>query len=278
MLSAFWAHRVAGPTRARPGYLDQAVLNKLGAFVSSGSIRQVVGQGVSTLRPRQVMDDGDLLVVDLSRVGGDNAQLFGAMLISRYYVDAVGRQGTSAASRRPHLLIVDEAQRFSTRAVEKISVEGRKFGLLLCLATQSLTALPQRLRSTILTNVATMTLLSPGAEDVRDLARLFDQIPAEELYRLRRFEMVLRALDADGRPTVYGGRVSTLPAGDLRAAAAIIATSDARDARALHLVREEVHRRAGGEVNAPTGSDAQPSGNGRHRRKRRHHARGPLQA
>lgn len=176
------------------------------------------------------------------------------------------------------MLIIDEAQRFSTRAVEKISVEGRKFGLLLCLATQSLTALPQRLRSTILTNVATMALLSPGAEDVRDLARLFDQIPAEELYRLRRFEMVLRALDADGRPTVYGARVSPLPAGDSRAAAAIIAASDTRDARPLHVVRDEVHRRAGGEVNAPTGADAQPSGNGRHRRKRRHDARGPLQA
>jgi energy-coupling factor transporter ATP-binding protein EcfA2 len=277
MLSAFWRTEWPGPRERDRDTSIKAVLNKLGAFVSYGSIRQVVGQGVSTLRPRQVMDDGDLLVVDLSRVGGDNAQLFGAMLISRYYVDAVGRQGTSLATRRPHLLIIDEAQRFSTRAVEKISVEGRKFGLLLCLATQSLTALPQRLRSTILTNVATIALLSPGAEDVRDLARLFDQIPAEELYRLRRFELVLRALDADGRPTVYGGRVSPLPAGDPRAAEAIIAASDTRDARPLHVVRDEVHRRAGGEVNAPTESDAQPSGNGRHRRKRRH-ARGPLQA
>jgi energy-coupling factor transporter ATP-binding protein EcfA2 len=148
MLSAFWRTEWPGPRERDRDTSIKAVLNKLGAFVSYGSIRQVVGQGVSTLRPRQVMDAGDLLVVDLSRVGGDNAQLFGAMLISRYYVDAVGRQGTSAASRRPHLLIVDEAQRFSTRAVEKISVEGRKFGLLLCLATQSLTALPLRLRST----------------------------------------------------------------------------------------------------------------------------------
>ncbi len=120
MLSAFWRTEWPGPRERDRDTSIKAVLNKLGAFVSYGSIRQVVGQGVSTLRPRQVMDEGDLLVVDLSRVGGDNAQLFGAMLISRYYVDAVGRQGTSVASRRPHLLIVDEAQGLSPPALEEL--------------------------------------------------------------------------------------------------------------------------------------------------------------
>lgn len=114
MLTAFWQTEWPGPRERDRDTSIKAVLNKLGAFVSYGSIRQVVGQGVSTLRPRELMDNGGLLVVDLSRVGGDNAQLFGAMLISRYYVDALGRQGTAIASRRPHLLIVDEAQRFST--------------------------------------------------------------------------------------------------------------------------------------------------------------------
>ncbi|MGH2383377.1 MAG: hypothetical protein ACRDG7_19470, partial [Candidatus Limnocylindria bacterium] len=67
MLSAFWRTEWPGPRERDRDTSIKAVLNKLGAFVSYGSIRQVVGQGVSTLRPRQVMDDGDLLVVDLSR-------------------------------------------------------------------------------------------------------------------------------------------------------------------------------------------------------------------
>ncbi len=82
------------------------------------SIRAVVGQGVSTIRPRDVMDRGEVLLVDLSGVGGDNATLFGAMLVSRYYVDAVGRQELAPAARRQHLLLIDEAHRFATRAVE----------------------------------------------------------------------------------------------------------------------------------------------------------------
>lgn len=279
MLRNFWRTEWPGPRERDRDASIKAVLNKLGAFVAYGSIRHVVGQGVSTLRPREVMDAGDLLVVDLSRVGDDNVQLFGAMLISRFYVDAVGRQGTDAATRRPHMLIIDEAQRFSTRAVESISVEGRKFGLQLCLATQSLASLPPRLRSALVTNVATLALLRPGADDVRDLSRLFNMVPTDELYRLRRFEVVVRALDAAGRPRAFSGMVNRLPPGDPHAAEAIIMASDARDARPLDVVRKEVRRRAGDPMPtepAAEPSAATPNGNGRHRRRRRK-ARGPLQ-
>jgi hypothetical protein len=134
---AFWRDEWPGPRERERDPSIKAVLNKLGAFVSYGSIRSIVGQGDSTISPRMVMDAGDVLVVDLSGVGGDNAALFGAMLISRFAIDAVGRQGRLASERRPHLLVVDEAQRFHTQAMESILAEGRKFGLHIALAAQS---------------------------------------------------------------------------------------------------------------------------------------------
>ena len=118
------ADRVAGTRERERDSSIKAVLNKLGAFVTYASIRNVVGQGVSTIRPRALMDRGDILLVDLSGVGGDNANLFGAMLISRCLIDATGRQGTPRESRRQHVLVVDEAQRFDTRALGKIAVDG----------------------------------------------------------------------------------------------------------------------------------------------------------
>jgi hypothetical protein len=134
MERAFWRDEWPGPRERERDPSIKAVLNKLGAFVSYGSIRSVVGQGDSTISPRMVMDSGDVLVVDLSGVGGDNSALFGAMLISRFAIDAVGRQGRPASERRPHLLVVDEAQRFHTQALEGILAEGRKFGLHAALA------------------------------------------------------------------------------------------------------------------------------------------------
>ncbi|MEX2135355.1 MAG: DUF87 domain-containing protein [Chloroflexota bacterium] len=245
MLANFWRTEWPSPAARERDSSIKAVLNKLGAFVAYHSIRHVVGQGASTLRPRRIMDAGDLLLVDLSGVGGDNASLFGAMLISRYYIDAVGRQDTPLAARRGHLLIIDEAQRFGTRAVDKISVEGRKFGLALALATQSFGALNEHLRNTLLTNAATLALLSPGADDVRGLARLFAPLREEDLLGLPRHELVLRMPSPDGRPAVYGGRVRLPQAGDAQQGAALSAASDARDARPLDDVRAEILRRTG---------------------------------
>ncbi len=258
LLASFWRTQWPSPRERERDASIKAVLNKLGAFVAYDSIRQIIGQGASTIRPRTLMDRGDVLIVDLSRVGGDNASLFGAMLISRYLIDAVGRQGTPRASRRQHLLVVDEAQGFDTRALGRISVEGRKFGLALALASQSISGLGERLQSTVLTNAASLVLLSPGADDVRAVGRLFAPLSAERLTDLRRFEFVLRTPGPDGSPAVYGGRVIEPAAADPERAALVAAASDRHDARPTAEVRAEVHRRAGGNGTpdlSPTDAD-----------------------
>ncbi|MDQ3690010.1 MAG: DUF87 domain-containing protein [Chloroflexota bacterium] len=256
MLVNFWRNEwPSGANRERDTSI-KAVLNKLGAFVSYHSIRNVVGQGTSTIRPRHIMDAGDLLVVDLSRVGGDNARLFGAMLISRYYIDAIGRQGTDRSSRRQHLLIVDEVPTFDTRALEKIHDEGRKFGLLLVTAAQSLSGLGVRLRDSVLTNAGVLALLSPGADDVQALRRLVAPLSAEDLLGMRQHEMVIRMTGPDGRAGVVGGMVCPPPPGGLAVAEALIAASDLRDARPLDQVCAEVHWRSGGDE---PGEDAAPA-------------------
>jgi hypothetical protein len=260
MERAFWRDEWPGPRERERDPSIKAVLNKLGAFVSYGSIRSVVGQGDSTISPRMVMDSGDILVVDLSGVGGDNSALFGAMLISRFAIDAVGRQGRPTTERRPHLLVVDEAQRFHTQALEGILAEGRKFGLHAVLAAQSLSALGERLGSAVRTNVASVALLEPGPEDVRDLGRLFAPVAPEELLAMRRFDVVVRTRGSDGTPLVRGGRVSMPGPADPERLAANVAASDERDApRSLKDVEDEVHRRSGGNEPEQKPAADQPS-------------------
>jgi hypothetical protein len=247
MERAFWRDEWPGPKERERDPSIKAVLNKLGAFVGYVSIRSIVGQGDSTISPRMMMDAGDVLVVDLSEVGGDNAALFGAMLISRFAIDAVGRQGRSATERRPHLLVVDEAQRFHTQAMEGILAEGRKFGLHIALAAQSLSALGDRLATAVRTNVASVALLEPGTDDIRDLGRLFALVSPDELLAMRRFDVVIRTRGSDGTPLVRGGRVSMPGPADPQRQADILARSDYRDApRSLKAVEAEVFERSGG--------------------------------
>lgn len=145
---------------------------------------------------------------------------------------------------------------FDTRALEKIHDEGRKFGLLLVTAAQSLAGLGVRLRDSVLTNAGVLALLSPGADDVQALRRLVAPLSPEDLLGMRQHEMVLRMTGPDGRAGTFGGMVCPPPPGDLAVAEALIAASDARDARPLDQVRAEVHRRSGGDE---PGADAAPA-------------------
>jgi hypothetical protein len=136
--------------------------------------------------------------------------------------------------------------------MEGILAEGRKFGLHAALAAQSLSALGERLGSAVRTNVASVALLEPGPEDVRDLGRLFAPVSPEELLAMRRFDVVVRTRGSDGTPLVRGGRVSMPGPADPERLAANVAASDERDApRSLKDVEDEVHRRSGG--NEPEG-------------------------
>ena len=138
------------------------------------------------------MDAGEVLLVDLSRAGGDNAWLFGGLVIARYYVDALGRQAMPPAARVPHTLYVDEVQNFDTSAIRGTLAEGRKFALQAGLATQYFDSLGRELQRGIRANVATTMLLQPSADDARLLR--------DEMAPLTERDLRQPAALPDGRP------------------------------------------------------------------------------
>jgi hypothetical protein len=229
VLRDFWQHEwPLDSPRAREQSVE-AVLNKLGGFIAYPTIRDIVGARHSTIRPRAVMDSGEVLLVDLSRVGRDHARLFGSMLIGRYYIDAMARQGTAAGSRTPHQLYVDEVHNFDTSSLRGILTETRKFALGLTLATQYVRRLQPELADALRSNVATLGLLQPAQTDVADLADLFAPLTARDLLNLPRFRMALRS-QVDGERLVITPEVLRQPAA-LGSTDAVRRSSDARDAR-----------------------------------------------
>jgi hypothetical protein len=259
----YW--RTRWPSKGSDDPSVGAVQNKLGAFIAYDSIRQVVGQGTSTLRPRTLMDRGDVLLVDLSQVGGDNASIFGGMLIARYRIDALGRQGTDPEARRPHLLVVGETPRFSTRALGGLVNEGRKFGVAVGLATQTLKDVGEALGTTAVANAGTIALMAPGLDDAKALAPLFTPLSVADLLGMERHGMALKMAGPKSRDVVYGGIVSPPGPADPSIAAAILAASDGRDARLRAEVAAEVTDRLtwmpgsrGQRADGKSGADTRP--------------------
>lgn len=228
VLVAFWKHQWQQSARGGDPSAD-AILSKLGAFLGYPSIRAIVSAPVSTIRPRQIMDAGDVLLVDLSGVGRDHMRLFGSLLIARFNVAALGRQRVSVAERTAHTLYVDEVQNFDTTSLRSTPAEGRKFGLQINMATQYMKALGQELQSAIRANVATIMLLQPSPEDVRLLGDLMAPLTERDLVNLPRFRMAIRT-ELDGEASVMTADVLPEPErlgyGDL-----VRRLSDERDGR-----------------------------------------------
>jgi hypothetical protein len=226
---SFWEHQWPGGRRGAADPSADALVSKLSAFLSYPSIRAIVSAPVSTIRPRRVMDAGEVLLVDLSRAGGDNAWLFGGLVIARTYVDALGRQGVPPDRRTPHTLYVDEVQNFDTSALRGTTSEGRKFGLRLVMATQYLDGLGGDLQRAIRANVATVMLLQPSADDARAVRDLMAPLTERDLVNLPRFRMAVRT-ELDGEARVL--TCDVLPeAVALGSAALVRRLSDARDGR-----------------------------------------------
>lgn len=114
-------------------------------FLGAPAIRRIVGQRQHALDFRQIMDDGDIVIVDLSAQGGlseENARLLGAMITSELRLAAMSRDATTTP--KPFSLYIDECYDYLTGDVERMLDQTRKFGLHVILAHQRLGQLRSR--------------------------------------------------------------------------------------------------------------------------------------
>lgn len=120
--------------------------NRLIEFLSSPIVRRIVGQREHALDLKQVMDNGEILIVNLaprSSLSSDNARLLGTLLTSELFLLALARD-SDLARRRPFYLYIDECYDYLTSDIERMLDQTRKFGLHLVLAHQRLGQLRDR--------------------------------------------------------------------------------------------------------------------------------------
>src|SRR6185369_6743196 len=157
------------------------IQNKVGQFLSSALIRNIVGQTTSSFDVRKLMDEKKILIMNLSkgRLGEDNSALLGAMMITKIQLAAMGRVDIPEESRADFYLYVDEFQNFATESFANILSEARKYRLNLILAHQYIGQLVTDKKNTIVRdaifgNVGTLICFRMGADDAEFLEKEFD--------------------------------------------------------------------------------------------------------
>ncbi|MBI1755312.1 type IV secretory system conjugative DNA transfer family protein, partial [Candidatus Azambacteria bacterium] len=164
------------------------IQNKVGQFLTNPMIRNIVGQQKSSINMRRVMDEGKILVMNLSkgRVGEDSSALIGAMLITKIQQAAMSRVDLVKEEDRPDFyLYVDEVQNFATESFAGILSEARKYHLNMILAHQYVAQLGDEVRDAVFGNVGTMISFRIGADDAEFFEKEFaPEITALDLVNL----------------------------------------------------------------------------------------------
>lgn len=172
---AFWLTEFAKYNDRYAQEATAAIQNKIGQFVSNPLIRNIVGQTQTSFNMRAAMDEGKILLVDISkgRIGEDASRLLGAMIITKVQLAAMSRVDIPRQDRKDFTLVVDEFQNFATGSFASILSEARKFNLSLIIAHQYVKQLDETVADAVFGNVGTMIAFRVGAEDAELLEKEF---------------------------------------------------------------------------------------------------------
>jgi len=175
---SFWVDEFAKYTDKYAAEATPAIQNKVGQFVSNPLIRNIVGQSKSSFDVRKIMDEKKILIVNLSKglVGENNANLLGAMLVTKIYLAAMSRADADPAELKklPNFyLYVDEFQSFANKSFADILSEARKYKLSLNITHQYIEQMAEEVRAAVFGNVGTMITFRVGSYDAEVLEKEF---------------------------------------------------------------------------------------------------------
>jgi hypothetical protein len=175
----FWAQYNRKTPRDRDE-LIASTMNKVDAYLTEPLIAKIVSQSTSTIDFRRIMDEGKILLVNLSPQLEEASRLIGAVIIGRLLMAAFCRTDTPEGQRRPFLLYCDEYQRFATADFATLLAEARKFKIGTTLSNQTLEQLDDANRAAAL-QAGNLVVFRVSGEDSKTLAPSFDTTPTPAL-------------------------------------------------------------------------------------------------
>lgn len=198
-----WLHGIAREPRGRQDFRVEVTgpRNRLAKLTRNQSIRTMLGQQGRTLDFRAALDDGHIILANLSpgpRASDKAVQLLGRLLTRMLFFHCVRRQHPE----RPFFLYLDEAALFLSGDMSRLLTESRKYWIAVVLSAQTLSQF-RLAGEDIIDAVKACTNLRVAfrTKDAVEAVELADMVLGHNL------EMPVQALT---KPTVVGHRLTML--------------------------------------------------------------------
>lgn len=231
------------------------VLNKVGAFTANPIIRNIIGQPKSTFNIREIMDEGKILVVNLSKglIGEDNAGILGSFIVTKIQLAAMSRADiANIDDRRPFYLYVDEFQNFATDSFATILSEARKYGLNLTVANQYISQMQETVRNAVFGNVGSIISFRVSADDAPILGKQFEpQFEPNDLLQMHNRHFIINMVIKGEKSPAFSATTLSLPPPQTDFLQEIITNSRLHYARPQTEVKEEIENLLGKKVGLP---------------------------
>jgi hypothetical protein len=204
-----------------PRFRQEAIApiqNKVGQFLSSATIRNIVGQPHSTVDFEDILNSGKILLINLSigEIGEDASALLGGMIITKIQLSAMRRATMPEEERKDFYLYVDEFQNFATDSFAIILSEARKYRLNLFLTNQFIAQMPETVKNAVFGNVGTIISFRVGPQDAALLVREFEPVfDANDLVNLSNYQIYLK-MTIDGVTSVPFSGLTLAPTASLQ--------------------------------------------------------------
>ncbi len=172
----FWEKEAAKATGEHSlANMAPYITSKFNNFIANDYVRPIISQAKSAFDFRKVMDEGKILLVNLSKgkIGDINANLLGMIITGKILMAALSRVDMPEDQRRDFNLYIDEFQNFTTDSISTILSEARKYRLNLIMAHQFIAQLTEKIRDAVFGNVGSIISFRVGATDAEFLVKQF---------------------------------------------------------------------------------------------------------
>jgi len=193
----YWTDQIAQTSDFHKSEVLDYIVSKFGRFITNKTMRNIIGQSKSAFNLREVMDEGKILLVNLSKgaLGEEDAKFLGLIMVPKILAAAMSRVNVPLEQRRDFYLYVDEFQNFATQDFATILSEARKYKLNLIVANQFVAQIEEDVKNAVFGNVGTLISFRIGVPDANFLQHEFAPVFNEsDLTNIERFHVYTKTI------------------------------------------------------------------------------------
>lgn len=193
----YWTDQIAQTSDFHKSEVLDYIVSKFGKFITNKVMRNIIGQSQSAFNFRDVMDNGKILLVNLSKgkLGEEDAKFLGLILVPKILTAAMSRQDMPMEQRRDFYLYVDEFQNYATDDFAVILSEARKYRLNLIVANQFVAQIEENVKNAVFGNVGSMVTFRVGVPDANFLQHEFAPTFSEtDLTNIEKFHVYIKTI------------------------------------------------------------------------------------